>query len=74
MKILHSLPPGDWRVILWRGDLIFACPQHPPRILDVKNGMIHELKPDSVSVISDFPEEVIKIDGAIEAPGSDLTQ
>jgi hypothetical protein len=32
-KLIATLPPGEWRLILFQGRVIAVCPDHPPRII-----------------------------------------
>jgi hypothetical protein len=32
-KLIETLPPGEWRLILFNGQVIAVCPDHPPRII-----------------------------------------
>ena len=42
-KCLSELPPGDWDYRIFSGTVIFACPDHQPRIL--KDGELKLLEP-----------------------------
>jgi hypothetical protein len=75
MKILTSLPPGDWTMIVFRGDLVFACPTHAPRLLDVQSGLLIELSPNGVfTVMEEEIEEDSSVPESLLVPGPETKQ
>lgn len=58
MKTMTTLPEGDWSAIVFRGDILFVSPQHPPYLFDVIHGKLRQFDETGVFalVVNDEPE------------------
>lgn len=74
MKMLTALPSGDWSMIVFRGDLIFVCPEHAPRLWDASGQVMLTLGGSDVFAINTVPPAEEDPQMPLVMPGSETKQ